>query len=704
MLKRLEMQAICSHRETVIEFGEGKNVFTGVTGSGKTSILTAIAFAFLGPGIPGWNLGELITDGESLGRVVLDFIDHTTGQTYRIQRTISRSESNPSRGSQRECEIVNLDTSDRSSGDKAVGETLDQLGFDPAVFSNVVYMRQGEFIRIVQESQEQREVLDKLFKVASLEDAYVELGVRSGPIQVLETRLGEMKIESVSLKQEADRLGQEGSLLEKLIEEKLRKEDDLRKDRGRLGEASMMLERINPKLEQLNRAQELIKREAVRRDDIARAIDNLRRGLPSVVKVELKDDPLELAQEMASRLKAEVDARNAMGERIKEADLSIASYTDEEQKLVAAIQAIDSEMMRMEGQRGEIDLFLQGKREKPEVRCDRCGSILTMEQWNRHLEEIEGRIRAMEGELSPLRSLLKEAKERLSQKRQELAGLREDEKVLEAVRFASKQADQLFGDIRGSYASMGELIRARDGHFRDLAGTLGITGSDEVAERLVVETIDGIQTEIGVLKREIPRLDKELADFEELQFKPQSERFERAKEAVVKYERLQPAISDMELRIRLLEDIRSTLRLVQPAVRKQFVQAVSSLANSYFDGIYSGDDIKKLQLTADYEFMADRKGYLRHAIMLSGGQRVAVSIAFLLALSELLSTMGFVILDEPTTHLDEKRREDLVAVLSALRNVPQLIIVDHNPELKDAADFKFDVYLDAEGNSVVERS
>jgi hypothetical protein len=103
-----------------------------------------------------------------------------------------------------------------------------------------------------------------------------------------------------------------------LIEEKLRKEDDLRKDRVRLEEASVMLERMDPKLEQLNRAQELIKREAVRRDDIARAIDNLRRGLPSVVKVELRDDPLVLAKEMAFRLRVEVDARNAIGERIKE--------------------------------------------------------------------------------------------------------------------------------------------------------------------------------------------------------------------------------------------------------------------------------------------------------------------------------------------------------------------------------------------------
>lgn len=81
---------------------------------------------------------------------------------------------------------------------------------------------------------------------------------------------------------------------------------------------------------------------------------------------------------------------------------------------------------------------------------------------------------------------------------------------------------------------------------------------------------------------------------------------------------------------------------------------------------------------------------------------MAISISFLLALSELLSTMGFVILDEPTTHLDEERRLDLVSVLSLLKNNPQIIIVDHNPELKDASDYRFNVSLGEDGNSIVQ--
>jgi exonuclease SbcC len=72
-----------------------------------------------------------------------------------------------------------------------------------------------------------------------------------------------------------------------------------------------------------------------------------------------------------------------------------------------------------------------------------------------------------------------------------------------------------------------------------------------------------------------------------------------------------------------------------------------------------------------------------------------------MALSEVLSELDFLILDEPTTHLDENRRKELVNVLENLRRVPQLIIVDHHSELLTAADTRFQVSLNSQGESQV---
>lgn len=77
------------------------------------------------------------------------------------------------------------------------------------------------------------------------------------------------------------------------------------------------------------------------------------------------------------------------------------------------------------------------------------------------------------------------------------------------------------------------------------------------------------------------------------------------------------------------------------------------------------------------------------------------SMAFLMALSEVLSELDLLILDEPTTHLDEDRRKELVNVLENLRRVPQLIIVDHHSELLGAADTRFQVTLGSDAVSKV---
>ncbi|WP_457622895.1 AAA family ATPase [Persephonella sp.] len=74
----------------------------------------------------------------------------------------------------------------------------------------------------------------------------------------------------------------------------------------------------------------------------------------------------------------------------------------------------------------------------------------------------------------------------------------------------------------------------------------------------------------------------------------------------------------------------------------------------------------------------------------SGGQRTALGIALRLAIGRFLSSKtDFLILDEPTVHLDEQRRSDLINLLLELKRknfVKQLIIVTHDTEVEDAAD------------------
>jgi len=63
-------------------------------------------------------------------------------------------------------------------------------------------------------------------------------------------------------------------------------------------------------------------------------------------------------------------------------------------------------------------------------------------------------------------------------------------------------------------------------------------------------------------------------------------------------------------------------------------------------------------------------------------------------------------MDEPTTHLDEERRKELVNILSSFfkeggRIIPQMLITTHHPEIENVADVIYTVKKE-EGYSIAE--
>ena len=71
---------------------------------------------------------------------------------------------------------------------------------------------------------------------------------------------------------------------------------------------------------------------------------------------------------------------------------------------------------------------------------------------------------------------------------------------------------------------------------------------------------------------------------------------------------------------------------------------------------------------------------------LSGGEQMSAALAVRLALLKQLTEIRIAFFDEPTTNMDEVRRENLASEIRSITNFDQLFVISH--------DDTFDNYVD----------
>jgi exonuclease SbcC len=170
---RLEIHGLTSFRaQQAIDFSDlDLFVITGPTGSGKTSILDAIALALYGeiPRTGKRNAAELVTHGDTRARVLLEF--QADGKTYRVARQLPRT------GGQR-ATLERLAGDDwvtdvEESGVKPVNARIEAIiGLDFEAFTRAVLLPQGDFAEFLGgDARQRREILVRLLDLGRYEKA-----------------------------------------------------------------------------------------------------------------------------------------------------------------------------------------------------------------------------------------------------------------------------------------------------------------------------------------------------------------------------------------------------------------------------------------------------------------------------------------------------------------------------------------------------
>lgn len=152
-LETLRLTNFKTYQDSTFTFTPGHNVILGENGAGKSSIFEAITFALFGS-VPGKTISSLIRHDQTRMEITLDF--SVNDESFTVERTATRSSSNAL--------LTEKDGKRIAEKSKAVNYELEKkLNIGQRVFSNVVYIPQGQISAIASERpSERKELFDKI--------------------------------------------------------------------------------------------------------------------------------------------------------------------------------------------------------------------------------------------------------------------------------------------------------------------------------------------------------------------------------------------------------------------------------------------------------------------------------------------------------------------------------------------------------------
>lgn len=671
MIKDLHIQDFIAHKDTKLEFGKGITVFVGHNGSGKSSVIDAITFALFGEHTRR-SAKNLVRRGASQGSVQLQFSMNSRdymatrmigGSDPRSQLTLiaegGKTVNRPIVGGER-----------RQFGESMSLEVARVLGLDYDRMCVAAVVQQGELLRIVDYSPKDfKELLNGLIGIEKLDAAYItmkeviggyrerlrsETGYTDEEIPKLEKLISEKVEEQRQAEQVLREFEQERILLEKQI-----------------GQLDTLISQLEPMVQ---RTQELSSRERL----LVRHVNEKR----SAIEVEAAR-----MERLVKEAKASLDVVGAKDETSMRLEMVRAESEELQQK-----------MDENEGMRGKLGGFLEcaSRLQIIDGRCPACNSPVTMLNEVYDKAHIQREIRSKDDE----KAVLQKSKITLRKEEQQL--LEKDRSIAFAAKFLR---DNSIGSI-GDLIKVEEELKSRMNDLSRLPSEIARVGADpsqlaiDGTSKQLAEEIAGLRMKLSAFshqkysnaKLEKDNLSRKLQDTHRrmgVYQKTASDAIQTLDSA----RRTMVELAEASEFTRVLEKIRANIfnrdGPIGTSLRSWAIKLISEKASDYASLFNIG--ISRIELAEKPREIAITC-YGRHGEIdmdsLSGGEKVAVALALRLGIAYMMGSnkLDFVILDEPTTHLDQERRKALVKIISeAFREgagpLSQLIIITHDSEI-----------------------
>lgn len=644
-----------------LDFDKGIGVFTGENGNGKSSIFEAIEFSLFGTikrkgrvfGSSYAPLTDLIQTKKSTMNTELIFNSPVNKKDYRVMRNIDKN------GKRKDA--LFLGPTVVCEGTTPVNaEIIKLLGLRHEAFSAISYVRQGEISELTRKATGEREkIVDRILNLEIFEKAREIVNKDKTEIQKNQNKIV--------------------SKIEQIEQEKAEDKEKIEKDGEELKRLKRHFKIADEKYKKMKSEKALFEK----LKNLQTKID----GYENTLKSEGKKREHAVGEKKEEIKGIQADIRHGINSLTEKIDNTKKLYT-EKLKSLHAEKLADIEKVKFHTPTSVIVIFLL---------------LLVITAILLALNIILALIVFIAGILFDIYKLKtarsdKGASAEIARKYDRQIKTMEQERDKDINEFTKQKAskEKTFADIIKKHEiDLKSVSQSENKSISGIKKKIGSMKKQEKTLEIKIESED-VKEEFKNAEKERERLTKSLKEIEGS--------IKTLKNKVKGYEenlkKLNKDDDEYRKRIEKLNILgEEILKRIPKWVRLRLIAVVREETKNLFLKMF-GHRYKDIEITSDYniEVLSPFANEFYPVSMISGGEDTAANIALRLGISKALNNVykevrgqsaapGLLIMDEPTTHLDRKRREVLNEVIKAIHDLPQVLISTNIEEVENAADY-----------------
>ena len=669
MIHSIELIDFLAHHDTKLDFSNDATVFVGQNGAGKSSIIDAITFSLFGAHTRK-NNKSLIRRGANKSLVKVDF--SANGKNYRTVRQIDAKGTLTAQFLEKNGEdFIPIAEGERKQFGESMTEEVEKvlgINFEKLKIASIV--QQGELNSIIKaKPKEFKELLNTIIGIDRLDvavesmkevlkefrkDIQTKYGFDDTQIELLENRMNEFQNEITNSKPMMKKLEEEKQVRETKI---IQIEQEVEKDSVK----EIQLRELEDQKEEL----------------VSYAKETIKKIQREVMEEERKVNECKGCFSIVSK-RGEIESR-------------LFKLEEELQTISKELVESEKKKIRFEEQ-GEFANRLELKDGKCPV-CDSKVDHLNPLFQKEHLEE---EIKTLDRKISQTKEKQVELEDSIEKINDELREAENADIKLKTHNISTEtELEQIAATIKEKVKKIKDIpITINSGQLLE-ASSIDAHAKMKYEKILQIEkTTSGFNQEEFLLKKKDLIQNRDRLRQIDQEFGAISNRIENAEQQLEKNRIILDELHNVRKYVIELENIQKNVYSIDGPVAKSLrswaLDIISEKASEYLEKLNTKiQRISLSQKTRDVNITCYARSTMLELESLSGGEQVSIALSLRLGMAHLLgaSNLNFMILDEPTTHLDSERRKALVGVLSQLASIRgeeasmQFIIISHDAEI-----------------------